>query len=315
MKAAYITAQQGGPEVIEYGDVEQPQVGAGEILLQVHAVGISPQELEWVPTWKTADGQERAKPIIMGHEISGSVVALGEGVTAFHVGDDVYGLSSFWRNGAQAEYTIVKPAEIAMKPRRCSHIEAATLPLSALTAWQAFFEQGSLKRGQKVLIQGAAGGVGNYAVQIAHWVGAQVIAVASARQHEFLRELGADQLIDYTTMRFEDVVNDVDFVLDTIGDDTQKRSFKVLKKGGILVGIAGEQENRIFEWAKQYERDAKWFIVRPNHEQLARIAEFVDEGHMKPVVNSVYPLAETRQAYEHSLSGHMRGKVVIQVVE
>ena len=314
MKAAYITAQQGGPEVIEYGDVEQPQVGAGEILLKVHAVGISPQELEWDPTWKTADGQERAKPIIMGHEISGSVVELG-GVTEFNVGDEVYGLSSFMRNGAQAEFTIVEPTEIALKPRRSSHIEAATLPLSALTAWQAFFEQGSLKRGQKVLIQGAAGGVGNYAVQIAHWVGAQVIAVASARQHEFLRELGADQLIDYTTMHFEDVVNDVDFVLDTIGGETQKRSFKVLKKGGTLVGIASEQENRIFEWAKQYERDAKWFIVSPNNEQLARIAELVDGGHMKPIVNSVYPLAETRQAYEHSLSGHMRGKVVIQVVE
>lgn len=315
MKAAYITAQHGGPEVIEYGDVEQPHVGAGEILLKVHAIGISPQELEWTPTWKTADGQERAKPIILGHEISGAVVALGAGVTAFHVGDGVYGLSSYLRNGAQAEYTIVTPAEIALKPRRSSHLEAATLPLSALTAWQAFFEQGSLKRGQKVLIQGAAGGVGNYAVQIAHWVGAQVIAVASTRQQEFLRELGADQLIDYTTMQFEDVVSDVDFVLDTIGGDTQKRSFMVLNKGGTLVGIASEQENRIFEWAKHYERDAKWFIVRPDTEQLARIAELVDEGHLKPIVNSVYPLAETRQAYEHSLSGHMRGKVVIQVVE
>ncbi|HEX8035924.1 MAG TPA: NADP-dependent oxidoreductase [Ktedonobacterales bacterium] len=315
MKAAYITAQHGGPEVIEYGDVEQPRVGAGEILLKVHAIGISPQELEWAPTWQTADGQERAKPIILGHEISGAVVAFGAGVTAFHVGDDVYGLSSFLRNGAQAEYTIVTPAEIALKPRRSSHLEAATLPLSALTAWQAFFEQGSLKRGQKVLIQGAAGGVGNYAVQIAHWVGAQVIAVASTRQQEFLRELGADQLIDYTTMQFEDVVHDVDFVLDTIGGDTQQRSFTVLNKGGTLVGIASEQENRLFEWAKHYERDAKWFIVRPDTEQLARIAELVDEGHLKPIVNSVYPLAETRQAYEHSLSGHMRGKVVIQVVE
>lgn len=315
MKAAYITAQHGGPEVIEYGDVEQPHVGTGEILLKVHAIGISPQELEWAPTWQTADGQERAKPIILGHEISGAVVELGAGVTAFHVGDDVYGLSSFLRNGAQAEYTIVTPAEIALKPRRSSHIEAATLPLSALTAWQAFFEQGSLKRGQKVLIQGAAGGVGNYAVQIAHWVGAQVIAVASARQHAFLRELGADQLIDYTTVQFEDVVHDVDFVLDTIGGDTQQRSFTVLKKGGTLVGVASEQEYRIFEWAQHYERDAKWFIVRPDTEQLARIAELVDEGHLKPIVNSVYPLAETRQAYEHSLSGHMRGKVVIQVVE
>ena len=192
-------------------------------------------------------------------------------------------------------------------------MQAAAVPLSALTAWQALFEHASLVAGQTVLIHGAAGGVGVFAVQLAHWAGAQVIATASARNRDFLRELGANEVIDYTTTRFEEVVHDVDLVFDTVGGDTLQRSWQVIKPGGVLVSIVGPRPS--FEQAKALWVRPVWFVVEPNREQLIQIGALIDAGHLRPIIDTVFPLAQARQAYEQGTKGHTRGKIVLCVTD
>src|SRR4051795_703663 len=229
----------GGPEQIVYEDAPLPAPAAGEALLRVHAAGITPTELSWSETYKTPDGRERL-PTIPGHDVSGVVEALGPGVSEVAPGDAVYGLVAFPRDGGAAEYVAVRAADLAPKPRSLDHVHAAAVPLSALTAWQALFVHAGLAAGQRVLIHGAAGGVGAFAAQLARWRGAHVGATASARHHEFLRELGVETAIDYRTTRFEEVLRDVDVVLDTVGGDTLERSWRVLRRGGTLVSVAAE---------------------------------------------------------------------------
>jgi NADPH:quinone reductase-like Zn-dependent oxidoreductase len=184
---------------------------------------------------------------------------------------------------------------------------AAAVPLSALTAWQALFEHASLVVGQTILIHGGAGGVGVFAVQLARWAGAHVIATASARNRDFLRELGADEFIDYTTTRFEDVVHDVDFVFDLVGGDTLQRSWQVIKRGGTLVSVVSPRP--AFEEAKAHDVHAVWFVVEPNREQLIQIGELIDAGKLRPIIDAVFPLSQARQAYEQGTKGHTRGKL------
>jgi NADPH:quinone reductase-like Zn-dependent oxidoreductase len=204
----------------------------------------------------------------------------------------------------------VKESEVVLKPKSVDHVQAAAISLAALTAWQAMFDTTGLSAGQKVLIHGAAGGVGSFAVQLAKWKGAHVIGTASGRNQSFLRELGVDEPIDYEKTLFEDVVHDVDVVLDTIGGDTQKRSWKVLKNGGILVSIISPPSAE--EAAKHGVRQG-YVFVQPNASQLAEIAKLVDSGRLKPVVETVLPLAEARRAQEQSETGHTRGKIVLKV--
>jgi len=199
---------------------------------------------------------------------------------------------------------------VALKPRSVDHVHAAAIPLAALTAWQALFDVAGLTAGQKILIHAAAGGVGSFAVQLAKWKEAHVIGTASARNQSFLRELGVDEPIDYEKARFEDVVHDVDVVLDTIGGDTQQRSWKVLKKGGILVSIISEPSA---EEAAKYGVRPGYVFVQPNAAELAEIAKLVDSGKVKPVVETVLPLSEARRAQELSETGHTRGKIVLKV--
>src|SRR3954467_11348658 len=227
----------GGPEQIVYEDAPLPAPAAGEALLRVYAAGITPTELTWSETYQTPDGHERL-PTIPGHDVSGVVGALGPGASDVSAGDAVYGLVAFPRDGSAAEYVAVRAADLAPKPRSLDHVHAAAVPLSALTAWQALFVHAGLTAGQLVLIHGAAGGVGASAAQLARWRGAHVCATASARHHDFLRELGVETAIDYRTTRFEEVLRDVDLVLDTIGGDTLERSWRVLRRGGTLVSVA-----------------------------------------------------------------------------
>jgi NADPH:quinone reductase-like Zn-dependent oxidoreductase len=182
-----------------------------------------------------------------------------------------------------------------------------------LTAWQALFEHASLVAGQTVLIHGAAGGVGVFAVQLAHWAGAQVIATASARNRDFLHELGANEVIDYTTTRFEEVVQDVDLVFDTVGGDTLQRSWQVIKRGGVLVNIVSPPPS--FENAKALGIHPFWFVVEPNREELIQIGTLIDAGHLRPIIDTVFPLSQARQAYEQGARGHTRGKIVLRVVD
>ena len=206
---------------------------------------------------------------------------------------------------------MVRETEVALKPKSIDHVHAAAIPLAALTAWQSLFDSAGLSAGQKVLIHAAAGGVGSFAVQLAKWKGAYVIGTASNRNQDFVRKLGADETIDYQTTRFEDVVHDVDVVFDTIGGDTQKRSWKVLKKGGILVSIVGPPSAE--EAAAHGVRQASVF-VQPSAAQLTELAKLVESGKLRPIVETVLPLSEARHAHELSQTGHTRGKIVLRVV-
>src|SRR3954451_3796087 len=237
MKAVRIHGR-GGPDHLVYEDAPQPHPGPGEVLVRAYAAGIIATELNWDVTYQTTAGSPRALPI-PGRDLSGVVEAVGPGAPTLVKGSEVYALLGYGRDGAQADYTIALPNELVPKPSTLDHVQAAAVPLSALTAWQALFDQGRLAAGQTVLIHGGAGGVGVFAVQLAHWAGAQVIATTSARNRDFLRELGvgANEIIDYSTTRFEEVVHNVDVVFDTVGGDALQRSWQVIKPGGVLVSI------------------------------------------------------------------------------
>lgn len=306
MKAIRLRAR-GGPEAFAYEEAPEPHPDEGEVLIRVLAAAVTPTELAWGPTWTTPTGEPRRFPIILGHEFSGEVAEVGRGVMDVAAGDLVYGLNDWFRDGALAEYCVARAAEVAGKPRSVDHLSAAVTPISALTAWQGLIERGRLVAGQRVLIHGAAGGVGVFAVQLAHWRGAQVIGTASANNVAFVHGLGADQVIDYRAKRFEDVVHDVDVVFDTVGGETLERSWGVLKSGGRLVTIAasgeGSQDPRTRE---------AFFIVQANRAQLAEIARLIDAGQLRPVVDSAFSLAHARQAYEHKPA---HGKVVLRVAD
>ena len=283
----------------------------GEVLVRVYATGVIASELTWSVTYQTKAGSTRSLPI-PGHDLSGVVEEVGPGVTTIARGSAVYALTAFDRDGAEAEYTIALPSELAPKPRSLDYVQAAAVPLTALTAWQAFFDHASLVAGQTVLIHGAAGGVGVFAVQLAHWAGAHVIGTASARNRDFLRELGANEIIDYPTTRFEDVVQDVDIVLDTVGSETLERSWKVVKKGGVLVSVVSPPSA---EQAKAHGVRPVWFIVEPNRDQLIQIGALIDTGRVRPIIDTVLPLSQARQAYEQGARGHTRGKIFLRVVD
>lgn len=306
MKSIRLHAR-GGPEAFAYEEAPQPHPGEGEVLVRVHAAGVIPTELSWVPTWTTREGEPRPLPVIPGHEFSGEIAALGAGVKDIGVGDLVYGLNDWYWDGAQAEYCVARLADFAHKPAGLDHVLAAATPISALTAWQGLIERAGLAARQRVLIHGATGGVGTFAVQLARWRGARVTGTASAANLDFVRSLGADEVIDYRAERFEDVVRDMDVVFDTVGGQTLERSWGVLKPSGRLVTVAASGERTTDERIR-----AAYFIVEPSRTQLEEIARLIDGGAVRPVVGAVFPLAEARQAYQYK---PVRGKVVLRVVD
>jgi NADPH:quinone reductase-like Zn-dependent oxidoreductase len=307
MKAIRIH-RRGGPETLVYEDAPVPALQPGDVLVRVHAAGISPAEFTW-RIWETPDGRSRV-PFIPSHEISGVVADVAPDVRDVEVGDAVYGLIDFFRDGGAAEYVAVRTTELAPKPRSLDHTSAAATPLSALTAWQALFDHARLTAGQRVLIHGAAGGVGSFAVQLAHWRGAHVIATASARNVDFVRKLGADDIIDYGATRFESVVRDVDVVLDTIGGTTTEKSWSVLRRNGLLVTVVRQPE----EWTAGRAARGLFFLVEPSRTQLNELSQLIDAGMIRPVVEAVLPLDSAREAYERGISEHPRGKLVLRVL-
>ncbi len=294
-----------GPAGFVYEEAEQPQPGEGEIVVRVHAVAVTPTELNWVPTLTARSGEPRPLPIIPGHEFSGVVSAVGPKVVDLTTGDAVFGMNDWCRDGAQAEYCVARVDEVARKPLSVDHLHAAVTPISALTAWQGLIGRAKLAAGQRVLVHGASGAVGVFAVQLAHWRSAHVIGTASAKNLEFVRGLGADETVDYRAQGFEDVVGKVDVVFDTVGGDTLARSWDVLKPGGTAITIVSPQTR------EQRVRNA-FFIVEPRGSELAEIARLIDAGAIRPVVGAVFPLAQARQAYEHKA---LRGKVVLRVID
>ena len=249
-------------------------------------------------------------PLILGWDVSGVVEAAGSQVVDLRSGDEVYGMADASRNGAYAEYVVVRASHMARKPRSLDHLHAAAVPQAALTAWQALFRAGELKAGQRVLIHAAAGGVGHFAVQFAKQRGAYVIGTASGKNVDFVRELGADEVIDYTTMPFEEAVHDVDVVVDTIGGDTQERSFKTLKPNGILVSILQPPSA---ELAAQYGVRIAFMGASQSADELNEIAELIDSGKVKPTVSAVLPLHDVKNAHAMSEGLHTRGKIVMNV--
>jgi len=310
MKAARLRAR-GGPEQIVYEEAPKPTLQTGDALVRVHACAITPTELTWSATYTTKGGANRI-PSIPGHEVSGVVETVAADVTDVKEGDAVYALTDFWRDGAAAEYVAVQAADLAPKPAKLSHVEAAAIPLSGLTAWQALFDHANLKAGQRVLIHGAAGGVGTYAVQLAHWRGAHVIATARASAAGLLRDLGADEVIDYTSARFEDLVHDVDVVLDNVGGDALERSWSVLRRGGTLVTVAGDAPA---DKGAKYGVRGIFFIVKPSRAELIELARLAKAGNLQSIIGATFPLQQARDAFERGLGAHNRGKLVLQVVE
>jgi len=305
MKAMQAVAKQHGLEV-SATDRPQPAPGAGEVLIEVHAAGITSSELAWGPTTQTKDGKPRANAI-PAHEFSGVIVACGAGVDQFTVGQQVYGMNDWYSDGALAEFCVTQSSSIEIKPASLSDVEAAAVPISALTAWQGLISRAKLQRGESVLIHGGSGGVGTFAIQIAKLHGARVIATASGENLDVMTRLGADEVIDYKTRRFETVVSDVDVVFDTVGGDTLARSWDVLGDNGRLVTIASEdsQEPRV--------KDA-FFIVEPNQQQLADVARLIDAGTLKVLLRAVVPLADAELAYNGKMKQQAGyGKTVVSV--
>lgn len=308
MKAIRLHAR-GGPGQVVFEDAPRPPLRDEDALVRVLASGITRGELDWDPTYTDEKGNSRT-PAIPGHEVCGIIEALGRDVQTAVVGETVYGLTSFFRDGAAAEYVAVAADDLAPKPQTLDAVNAASVPLSALTAWQALFDHAGLQPGQKVLIHGAAGGVGIFAVQIARWHGAHVIATASGDSAEMLKGLGAERVIDYKTQAFENEVSDVDVVLDAIGDDTQRRSWQVLKKGGVLVSIAGES---IDLPSPDLGVRGIFFIVRPSRQQLMEIGKLIDRGSIRTVIAGVFPLAEAGEAFKMVTEHGKVGKIVLRV--
>ena len=309
MRALHAYAQH-DPSRLVVEDAPLPTLGPEDVLVRVHASGVSPGELDWNGTWLRHDGAPRTPPIVPGHEVSGVVEKVGAGAAGIEVGDDVFGVIDFRRDGADAEFVAVRADELVPKPATATHAEAAAVPLSALTAWQALFDQGDLDPGHRVLVHGGGGGVGSFAVQLARWRGAHVTATSSARDADFVRGLGADDVIDYRSQRFEDMVADRDLVFDTVGGDTWERSWDVLGPRGRLVSIAVPRPP---ERASDDDRRAIWFIVKQDREQLLEIASLIDAGHLRPIVSAELPLIRGVEAYGPTGIRSGPGKVVLLV--
>lgn len=302
----------GGPEVLKLEEAPRPDPATGEVLVRVHGAGINPID------WKIRAGLIRAGiphvlPLVPGWDVSGTIEWTGPSVRGFEHGDEVFTRLDVRRDGAYAEYVTVAAEDLARKPRTIDHLHAAAVPLAGLTAWQALFDASNaeLTAGQTVLIHGGAGGVGHFAVQLAKWRQARVIATGAAGNEGFLRELGADLFVDHTSARFESVARGVDVVLDTVGGETQARSWAVLRAGGVLVTTVGLAEA---EEARARGVRGRQVHTVTNVRQLEELAGLIDRQVVRPVLNRIFPLGQARRAHEVIEAGHVRGKLVLDVI-
>jgi len=306
MKIVHLTKNGNGPVLAE-GDAPRPQPGPGELLIRVHAAGVIATELLWYPTshWKTGEERPGAVP---GHEFSGVIAGAGKDVRCLQIGLPVFGMNDWYADGALAEYCVTECRMVVAKPPRLTHIEAASVPISALTAWQGLFDRAKLQPGERVLVHGAAGSVGVFAIQLAAMQGAHVIATASRSNHDFVSYLGAAEVVDYHEEPFEARAQGVDVVFDTVGGETLERSWKVLRPGGRLVTIASTAED-----ATDSRTKAAFFIVEPNRKQLSEISDLLEAGRLEAVVDSVVPFSRAGDAYAGREPRRRRGKVVVEV--
>lgn len=297
----------GSSNVLTLEETPRPEPTDGQILIKVHAAGVNPVD------WKIRSGQsrkaEQQMPLTLGRDVSGVVEAVGRGVAGFKLGDEVYAFLGS-HSGGYAEYALAEEREVALKPRSLDHVHAAAVPLAATTAWQALFEHGDLQPGQRLLIHGAAGGVGHYALQFAKAKGASVIATGRSEDMSLLRALGADEVIDYRKARFEERARDIDFVLDLVGGETQERSWECLKDGGTLISTL-EQPSQ--EKAEAHHARATAMVVEPKAEQLREITNLIEQGKVKVIIEEIFPLSEAKQAHDAIERRHTQGKIVLTV--
>ena len=302
----------GGSDVIEINQITpMPTLNAGNVLVEIKAAGINPID------WKIREGymQQMIKlqfPSTLGMDFSGVIKQVGEKVTSsdFKQGDEVYGQAGVTNggSGAFAELALANIEHIAHKPKRLNHLEAAAIPLVGVSAWQALVENMGLSKGQKILIHGGAGGIGSIAIQLAKLIGAYISTTANVNDKQFVQGLGADQTIDYNSQKFEDLLHDYDAVFDTIGGDTYKRSFKVLKKGGTIISML-EQPNS--ELMQQYGVKATFQFTQVNRQRLTKLAQWVDQNNIRINVDRTFSLDEAAKALDYQKNVHPRGKVVI----
>lgn len=307
MKAIRIS-RFGGPEVLRLESIPVPRPGEGELLVKVAAAGVNPVDFK-IRGGKYPAVKEDKLPFIMGRDVAGTVVEVGHSASGFAEGDGVIAMPGIGRGG-YAEYARVKVTEAAKKPESLDVIHAGAVPLAALTAWQGLFTHGHLKNRQRLLVQGGSGGVGHFAIQFAKVTGAHVIATASAAHVDFLRRLGADQVIDYQAERFEKVVDEVDMVFDLIGGEVQDRSWEVLKKGGVLVSTLNEPSRQ--RAAAAGARGMR-YTVTESGEDLSAIVQLIDAGKVKPVVTKTYQLQDAAAAQQFLEQEHPEGKVVLSI--
>ena len=299
----------GGPEVLRPADLPTPEPAEGEVRVRVHAAGINPVDFQ------ARRGKLRYTdfPVVLGWDVSGVVDALGAGVDEFEVGDEVYGMIRFPEQGrAYAEYVTAPVAEVAPKPERLSHVEAAATALAPLTALRAF-EEMDLQAGQTVLIHAGSGGVGHFAVQLAKARGARVIATTSEKNRDFVLGLGADEVIDYRARPFEEQASGVDAVFDAVGGDTFTRSFRVVKPGGWVVGIVTTMTAELAEQARRAGVNADWIAVEPSRSGLEELSALVESGRLRPHVSQTFPLEGVANAHRAQETGRTVGKIVLTV--
>jgi NADPH:quinone reductase-like Zn-dependent oxidoreductase len=299
----------GPPDVMKFEEVPRPVQGPGEVLVRVKAAGVGPWDA-WIRAGKSALPQPL--PLTPGSDLSGEIVEVGPGVSDLRAGDQVYGVTNPRFTGAYAEFAVASAAMISMKPRSLSFIQAASVPVIAITAWQALFDHARLEAGQTVVIHGAAGNVGAFAVQFAHRAGVRIIATAAANDVGLLRDLGAGTVIDFHTQRFEEQIRNADAVIDLVGGETQTRSFQVLRPGGKLISAVSPPDQDI---AQSRGIEAAFFLVNVTSRHLARIAALLDGGELRTHVGAVLPLADASEA--HLMLEHLRpqtkGKIVLAV--
>ncbi|MEV8534457.1 NADP-dependent oxidoreductase [Streptomyces sp. NPDC051211] len=300
----------GGPEVLELTTTTRPEPGPAEVLVRIHAAAVNPTDV-----WHRATGGlagTDVPPVPLGWDLSGTVEAVGIGVTLFRPGDEVFGMPRHPAPaGTYAEYATSPARHLARKPANLDHVQAAALPLAALTAWQALVDTAGLRPGQRVLVHAAAGGVGHLAVQIAKAKGAYVIGTASAAKHDLVRSLGADEVIDYRSVAFEEAVAEVDIVVDTIGGAYGPRSLRTLRPGGIVVSLASPAEAALAEEAERLGVRAVFMAVEADHAGLREIAALAESGLLRPHIAEALPLAQAAAAHELSATGRTVGKIVL----
>ncbi|KCZ73051.1 Zn-dependent oxidoreductase, NADPH:quinone reductase [Candidatus Methanoperedens nitroreducens] len=311
MKTAQIN-KYGGSEVVKINkNAPKPTLSLGHLLVEVHAASVNPVD------WKIREGYMKQMvplqfPATLGGDFSGVVEEVGEGVLGFKIGDEVYGYASILSGGSGsfAEFALADAKSTAHKPKNTSHVEAAALPLTGVSAWQALVDHIGLSRGEKILIHGGAGGIGSVAIQVAKHLGAYVATTVSARDIPYVKELGADEAIDYKNQSFENMLHGYDAVYDTVGGETYLKSFKVLKRGGIIVSMLEQPRSELME---RYGVKAIGQLTQVTSERLSKLAELVDKRAIRVHVDKTFSLEQAGEALEYQQKGHPRGKVVLKI--